>query len=122
MTKDDVRMNETLRNRIDRLLADKHIYRVEINIKCKTKDGMIYTLQSSEYDRTEEMGVTALSFEEGVHTATVDDLLHITGVVEKGDGYWFSVEEMVAVKHTEIVRIWAELGDLYYDDFPNENK
>lgn len=109
-------MNETLQSKLARLLQDEHIYKVEINIKCKTKDGMIYTLRSQEYNRTEEMGKTALGFDEGIHSNVMGNLLDITNVIEKGDGYWFSVEEMVAVKHTEIVRIWAELGDLYYDD------
>lgn len=106
-------MNETLQSKLVRLLADENIYKVEINVKCKTRDGMIYTLLSSEHSRAEGAGETALPFAETVHSCTVQELLHITEVVEKGDGYWFSIEEMVAVKHTEIVRIWAELGDLY---------
>lgn len=112
-------MNETLQSKLTRLLADKHIYRVEINIKCKTKDGMIYTLEANEYDRPDGEGVTTLPFADGVHSDTVSNLLHITDVVENGDSYWFSTEEMVAVKHTEIVRIWAELGDLYYNEMPD---
>ena len=111
-------MNETLRSKLARYLGDKNIYKVEINIKCKTKDGMIYTLDTNEYDRPAGEGETCLPFDEGVHSDTVSALLHITDVIEKGDGYWFSVEEMVAVKHTEIVRIWAELGDLYHNDMP----
>jgi hypothetical protein len=58
------------------------------------------------------------AFADGVHSDTVGNLLHITNVVEKGDGYWLATEELVAVKHTEIVRIWAELGDLYMDELP----
>ena len=115
-------MNETLQSKLTRLLENQHIYKVEINIKCKTRDGMIYTLGTSEYDRPDGEGEAVLPFADGVHSNTVDNLLHITDVVEKGDGYWFSVEEMVAVKHTEIVRIWAELGDLYCDDLPNNNE
>lgn len=111
-------MNETLQSKLVRLLADENIYRVEINIKCKTHDGMIYTLLSQEHDRTEGAEGTTLPYAERVHTCTVQSLLEVMDVVEKGDGYWFSVEEMVAVKHTEIVRIWAELGDLYFDKMP----
>ena len=106
-------MNETLQSKLARLLADENIYKVEINVKCKTRDGMIYTLLSQEHNRAEGAGTTSLPFADCVHSCTVESLLHVMGVVEKGDGYWFSVEEMVAVKHTEIVRIWAELGDLY---------
>ena len=110
-------MNETLHSKLARLLMDEHIYRVEINIKCKTKDGMIYTLQSQEFDRADiEANVNHIPFADCVDTATTQNLLEITSIVEKGDGFWFAVEEMVSVKHSEIVRIWAELGDLYYDD------
>ena len=109
-------MNETLQSKLARLLADKNISKVEINIKCKTHDGMIYTLASQEHDRAEETKETTCPFAECVHSHTVQILLDIMEIVEKGDGYWFSVEEMVAVKHTEITRIWAELGDLYYDE------
>lgn len=110
-------MNETLSSKLARLLRDEHIYRVEINIKCKTKDGMIYTIQSQEFDRADsEANPCHIPFADCVDTATTQNLLEITSIVEKGDGFWFSVEEMVSVKHSEIVRIWAELGDLYYDD------
>lgn len=111
-------MSETLRSKLAAILADENIYKVEINVKCKTRDGMIYTLLSSEHSRAEGAGETSLPYAEAVHTCTVSNLLHITETIEKGDGYFFSVEELVAVKHTEIVRIWAELGDLYYDKMP----
>lgn len=109
-------MSETLQSKLARLLTDENIYKVEINIKCKTQDGMIYTLVSHEYDRKEKTKETTIPFSELVHTDTVQNLLHVMDVVEKGDGYWFSVEELVAIKHTEIARIWAELGDLYCDE------
>ena len=110
-------MNERLSSKLARILMDKHIYKVEINIKCKTKDGMIYTIQSQEFDRQEsEANVSRIPFADCVDSATTQNLLEITSIVEKGGGFWFSVEEMVSVKHDEIVRIWAELGDLYYDD------
>ena len=110
-------MNERFSSKLARLLMNKHIYRVEVNIKCKTKDGMIYTIQSQEFDRAEtESNVCGITFADCVDTATTQNLLEITGIAEKGDGFWFSVEEMVSVKHSEIVRIWAELGDLYHDD------
>jgi hypothetical protein len=114
-------MNETLQSKLARLLQDKNIYKVEINIKCKTHDGMIYTLASQEHDRAETEGETTLPFADCVHSQAVQNLLEIMEIVENGDGYWFSVEEMVAVKHTEITRIWAELGDLYYDELIAQN-
>lgn len=113
-------MTETLSSKLARILQDKHIYKVEINIKCKTKDGMIYTLQSQEFDRADtEANVCNIPFAACVDTATTQNLLDITSIIEKDDGFWFSVEEMVSIKHSEIVRIWAELGDLYYDDAAN---
>lgn len=110
-------MNETLQSKLARLLADENISKVEINIKCKTHDGMIYTLVSQEFDRAAETKETTLPYADCVHSHTIQSLLEIMEIVEKGDGYWFSAEEMVAVKHTEIARIWAELGDLYCDKF-----
>ena len=106
-------MNETLQSKLARLLADENIYKVEINIKCKTQDGMIYTLMSQEYDRAAVTKDAALTFAETVHYCTMENLLEVMRIVEKGGGYWFFSEEMVAIKHTEIVRVWAELGDLY---------
>lgn len=110
-------MNERLSSKLARLLADERIYKVEIDIKCKTKDGMIYTIQSQEFDREETTAnVCKIPFADCVDSATTQNLLEITNIVEKGDGFWFSIEEMVSVKHSYIVRIWAELGDMYYDD------
>ena len=114
-------MSETLQSKLGRLLGDQHIYKVEINIKCKTQDGMIYTLTSQEYERTEETKETTLPFADCVHSDATKCLLDIMEIVEQGDGYWFSVEEMVAIKHTEITRIWAELGDLYFDEMPEQS-
>lgn len=114
-------MNETLQSKLARLLNDEGINRVGINIKCKTQDGMIYTLLSQEYDREEVTKETTIPFADCVHTAAVESLLEVMAVVEKGDGYFFSVEELVAVKHTEIIRIWAELGDLYCDEIHQSN-
>lgn len=113
-------MNETLPSKLARLLMENAIYRVQINIKCKTRDGMIYTLMSNEYDRAEFEAVSCLPFSDSVHSATVQNLLEMTDIIKKGDGYWFSVEEMVSIKHTEIIRVWAELGNLYHNDFPVE--
>ncbi len=113
-------MSETLRSKLARILSDEKVRGVEINIKCKTRDGMIYTLWLDEHDRAETTRTTTIPFSDVVHTTALESLLHVMEVVEKGDGYWFSTEEMVAVKHTEIVRIWAELGDLYYDGMPEQ--
>lgn len=114
-------MNETLQSKLARLLDDENIYKVEINVKCKTQDGMIYTLVSQEYNRKDLTKETTVPFSDCVHSNTTQCLLEIMEIVEKGDGYWFSVEEMVAIKHTEIVRIWAELGDLYCDKLPEHS-
>ena len=39
----------------------------------------------------------------------------LTEYAEK-EGYWFADEDMVSIRKSEIVRIWAELGDLYFAD------
>lgn len=112
-------MNETMKSKLTRILQNKHIYKLEINIKCKTKDGMIFTMCSHEHDRADVTDVEKecnISFAEHVDTCSTQELLHINGVVEDGDGFWICLEEMCTIRHGEIVRIWAELGDLYYDD------
>lgn len=111
-------MNETMKSKLARILSDERIRKVEINIKGKTRDGMIYTLCSHLHDRAETKDVEReykISFAEHVDACTTEELLHINGVIEDGDGFWIALEEMVTIRHSEIVRIWAELGDLYQD-------
>lgn len=112
-------MNERFSSKLARILMNEHIYKVEINIKCKTKDGMIYTMCSHEHERsdlTPGEKECNISFAEHVDTCSTQELLHINGVVEDGDGFWICLEEMCTIRHGEIIRIWAELGDLYHDD------
>lgn len=105
-------MKETMKSKLVRLLKDGNIEQVDINFKCKTKDGMIYTLQTDAFKK--ESG-TGEGFAEDIHNAATGELLKLTEYAEK-EGYWFADEDMVSIRKSEIVRIWAELGDLYFDD------
>ena len=105
-------MKETMKSKLVRLLKDGNIEQVDINFKCKTKDGMIYTLQTDAFKK--ESG-TGEEFAEDIHNAATGELLKLTEYAEK-EGYWFADEDMVSVRKSEIVRIWAELGDLYFAD------
>ena len=105
-------MKETMKSKLVRLLKDGNIEQVDINYKCKTKDGMIYTIQTDAFKN--ERG-TGEEFAEDIHNATTEELLKLTEYAEK-EGYWFADEDMVSIRKSEIIRIWAELGDLYFAD------
>ena len=105
-------MKETMRSKLVRLLQDGNIEQVDIHYKCKTKDGMIYTLQTDTFRKESKCGA---DFADDIHNATTGELLKLTEYAEK-EGYWFADEDMVSIRKSEIVRIWAELGDLYFAD------
>lgn len=105
-------MKETMKSKLVRLLKDGNIEQVDIHYKCKTKDGMIYTLQTDTFRK--ESG-TGEEFAEDIHNAATSELLKLTEYAEK-EGYWFADEDMVSIRKSEIIRIWAELGDLYFAD------
>ena len=116
-------MNESMESRLIRLLQDGKIYRIDLRIKCKTRDGMTYTLMTqacprnvcpaidSAKDSNEAQGIYA----SWVVVMATQNVLELTQSIERGDGLWFSEEELLSIRHSEIVRIWAELGDIYYD-------
>lgn len=105
-------MNESMQSRLCRLLAqDPDIYKVEVPIKCKTKDGMIYTMECIEVER--EKCPKEIPFEDYVHSIACQGLLHLHDLVEGPDGFRLSMHELVSVRGSEIVRIWAELGDIH---------
>lgn len=105
-------MKETMKSKLIQLLKDGNIEQVDINFKCKTKDGMIYTLQTDAFKK--ESG-TGEEFAEDIYNAAAGELLKLTEYAEK-EGYWFADEDVVSIRKSEIVRIWAELGDLYFAD------
>lgn len=108
-------MNKTMMNKIQQLITEQpNLHKVEMNIKCKTKDGMIYTLSSSIYEKE---NLNTEHFSQLVYESSFDDLLHITEGIERG-GFWICHEEMVSIEAREIVRVWSEIGDLYYDGYP----
>lgn len=103
-------MNDTMQSKLMRLLEDGGIYRVDISYKCKTKDGMLYTMEHDEFPRRD--GESQDGFGCRVVNAAIGTTLRLTDEAEK-DGYWYSVGEMVSIRKSEIIRIWAELGDIY---------
>lgn len=105
-------MKETMKSKLVRLLKDGNIEQVDINFKCKTKDGMIYTLQTDAFKKEAKNGE---EFADDIHNAATGELLKLTEYAEK-DGYWFADEDMVSIRKSEIIRIWAELRDLYFAD------
>ena len=105
-------MKETMKSKLVRLLRDGNIEQVDIRYKCKTRDGMIYTLQT---DAFKNKSGTGEEFAEEIYNASIGELLKLTDDAEK-EGYWFADEDMVPIRKSEIVRIWAELGDLYFAD------
>ncbi len=90
--------------------ADPEIYRVAIDIKVKTKDGMIYTMENREcggYDGEIPFADCVINEISG---AIID---YTNQTEEKPDSFWFALDESVSVRNSEIVRIWAEIGPFY---------
>ena len=107
-------MKETMKSKLARLLSDGTVEQVDIDYKCKTRDGMIYTIQTDAFLRAEP-GREEIPFSDTIHSSVLGELCALTDNAEK-DGYLFSAEEMVSIRKSEIIRIWAELGDLYMAD------
>lgn len=105
-------MKETMKSKLVRLLKEGNIDQVDIHYKCKTKDGMIYTLQTDVFKKESGAGE---KFADDIYNAATGELLKLTEYAEK-DGYWFADEDMVSIRKSEIIRIWAELGDIYCAD------
>lgn len=110
-------MNETLQDKLTRLLGDEEVYRVDINYKCKTRDGMLYTMDRDTFGKRE--GEDHEDFGCRVMNGATGVMLHLTEEAEK-TGYWYSVDEMVAINKPEVIRIWAELGDIYTNSMPEK--
>lgn len=116
-------MNESMESRLIRLLQDSRIRRVDLKIKCKTRDGMTYTLMTQECSRKDCPMIgsaTDSDNENGMYaswvvTVATQNVLEATEIVERGDGLWFALDELMSIRHGEIVRIWAELGDIYHE-------
>lgn len=106
-------MTETLTSRLVRLVQDVDIYRVDIVYKCKTVDGMIYTLDVTEFYRNQLP--EGMDYAEWVDGVSAHQLLRLMGIIEDGKGFYASLHENVAVRKDQIVRIWLELGDAYSD-------
>ena len=107
-------MKETMCGKISRLLEDDNIYRVSLILKCKTKDGMIYTVEVYEVDRSDV--AEGIPFGDVVSSRACAALIDLTKRVDIEGGYTMSLHELVAIQSDEIARVWVELGDLYTNE------
>lgn len=106
-------MYETMRDRLERLLQEEvGIHRVDTIVKCKTRDGLLYTLGITENHRKD--APKEVSFAEWVESNAIKDLLQYTEALEQSEhGFITSMHELVTIRKTEIARIWVELGDCH---------
>lgn len=109
-------MNETLRNRLDKLGLDKHICQVDLVFKCKTSDGMLYTLDGMECRRADSP--KEIPFSDFLESCAIKGVLELMGVVQdsKGDNFYFSARESAAIRKDEITRVWADIDCGHFDD------
>jgi len=107
-------MHETLSSRVIRMVRDEHMYQVDIAYKCKTKDGMLYTLEILECRR--EDTPEGFEFAEYVDSCVLKGLLNFLGLVEAEDGFYFSSHESAIIRKSEIVRVWADIDCGHYDE------
>ena len=75
-------MNESMNSRLTRLLdGDSGIYQVDILLKCKTRDGMIYTLDVTE-NRTQDC-TKEIPFADVVNSGACENLLHWMDLIQR---------------------------------------
>lgn len=108
-------MHETLSSRVARMTSDEHVFQVDIAFKCKTKDGMLYTLDIGEYRREDVAGYN-VEFSDCINSGVIQELLHYLELVEAEDGFYFSSYENALIRKSEIVRVWADIDCAHYDD------
>lgn len=108
---------DTLEKRLTDLFdggCGKDIYRVDISLKCKTKDGMVYTMDGIEFRREQDQ--TPERFRDGIFSQTLLNVLEYQELVSRDpDGFRVSCHECVAVKSSEIIRIWADIEESWVD-------
>lgn len=104
---------DTLEKRLQELFdstCGESIDRVIISIKCKTKDNMVYTMDGLEFAK--ENGQPKDAFRDGIFSKTMLNVLEYQELVTRDpDGFWVSCHECVAVRSSEIVRIWADIEE-----------
>jgi hypothetical protein len=88
----------------------EHIEKVLISLKCKTKDGMVYTMDGREFDK--QPGQSKDHFRDLIFSGTLMEVLEFQELVARDpDGFRVSCHECVAVKSSEIIRIWADIEE-----------
>ena len=93
-------MKETMKSKLARLLMDENVRQVDINYKCKTKDGMIYTLQTDSFIRDSDRDI---SFADAIHSEAIGELEKLTEYAEK-EGYWFADEDIKPLFRSSLPR------------------
>lgn len=108
---------DTLEKRLTDLFdggSGDNIYRVDISLKCKTKDGMVYTMDGIEFRRKKDQPKDF--FRDGIFSKTLLNVLEYQELVSRDpEGFRVSCRECVAVKSSEIVRIWADIEESWVD-------
>lgn len=109
-------MNETLRERLFKLTRDEHIFQVDIAYKCKTKDGMLYTLDILECCKQD--CPEGILFPVWIESCAIKGVLDQMTLVQdvRGDKFYFSGHESAAIRKDEIIRVWADIDCGHYDD------
>lgn len=103
---------ESIESRLTRLTVDVDVERIDMLLKCKTQDGMIFTLEVTEFYKKD--CPKDLPFADYISSGTLKGLLSATELVAT-DGFWFSGHEMACIKRGEITRLWIEIGDVYVE-------
>lgn len=105
-------MYETMKDKLERLQQIDGTYRVDTIIKCRTREGMLYTLGITE--NHQEDAPKDIPFAEWVESNAIKDLLQYSEALQQGDcGFITSMHELVTIRKTEIVKLWVELGECY---------
>lgn len=112
---------DTLEKRLQDLFdstCGESIDRVIVSIKCKTKDNMVYTMDGIEFAREKDQPKE--HFRDGIFSETMLNVLEYQELVTRDpDGFRVSCHECVAVRSSEIIRVWADIEEPWvsYTDF-----
>ena len=105
---------DPLHERLHKLVRDEgpDLTQVNVALKCRTSDGMIYTLDVIEFTRS-QYG-KEVPFEDVIFSRSLDEVLHLTELISRDPNrLQLSSHECVSIKSSEIVRIWADIDATY---------
>jgi hypothetical protein len=109
-------MNDALRDRLFKITRDLHVFQVDLAFKCKTKDGMLYTLDVHECRR--EDCPEGILFADWLDTQSFMGVMRLQDIVEdvRTAKFYLSEYESAAIRKDEIIRIWADIDCGHHDD------